>query len=300
MKSVGFLGLGRMGMPMALNLVHAGFDVIAYNRTMSKAHEFTSKSGARIAQTPREAAVGVDVVITMLTDEAALRATCSGKNGFLSVLRPGTIVIDMGTSGPEAVAALSESVTAVGGVLLDAPVSGSTAMAESGSLTIMVGGPSDSVSSVTPLLEVLGQRIFHLGAVGAGAAMKLAVNLVIFGLGQAISEALVLAESAGIERELAYEVFENSAVGAPMVKYRHEAFVRPGSAPTAFSLNLAAKDLNLVTRLASTLGTSVPQSRTNLVQVEAAIAAGLGEQDMAAIAVHLRDQRSTASKEQTG
>ena len=285
---------------MAFNLVNAGFDVIAYNRTIAKAHEFAAKSGARIALTPHEAAAGVDVVITMLTDEAALRETCSGKNGFLSSLRPGAIVIDMGTSGPAAVAVLAESVTEVGGVLLDAPVSGSTAMAEAGSLTIMVGGPSDSVASVTPLLDAMGQRIFHLGAVGAGSAMKLAVNLVIFGLGQAISEALVLAESAGIEREKAYDVFENSAVGAPMVKYRHEAFVRPGSVPTAFSLHLAAKDLNLVTRLAATLGTSVPQSSTNLAQIEAAITAGLGEQDMAAIAVHLRSQRVMALEEDNG
>ncbi len=294
MTTVGFIGLGHMGLPMALNVARAGFDVIAYNRTIAKAQALATEAGTRVAPTPRAAASGADVVITMLADETALRSACDGDKGILAGLRPGTIIVDMGTSGPTAVAALAESVASAGGVLLDAPVSGSTATAEAGALTIMVGGPSETVAAVTPVLEAMGQRIYHLGSVGAGSAMKLAVNLVIFGIGQAISEALVLAESAGIDREIAYDVFENSAVGAPMVKYRHEAFVRPGSVPTAFSLNLAAKDLNLIDRLATALGTSVPQSKTNLAQVEAAIAAGLGELDMAAIAVHLRNQRGAA------
>ena len=290
MTTVAFVGLGRMGTPMAANVARADFPLVAHNRTRAKAEQLADAVGARVADTPRAAVDGADIVITMLADETALRAMADGPDGFLGGLAPGTVVIDMGTTGPSGVARLAADVAAAGGTLLDAPVSGSTATAQAGALTIMVGGPPEAVSTAMPVLQAMGERIYAVGEVGAGAAMKLAVNLVIFGLGQAVSEALVLAEAAGIDRGTAYEVFENSAVGAPMLKYRHDAFVRPESTPPAFALTLAAKDLRLIDELAQAVGADVPQSRTNLAVIKSAIAAGLADQDMAAVAVHLRSR----------
>lgn len=286
---VAFLGLGRMGSPMAANIAAAGFPVTVYNRTAAKSEELAAAHpGIAVAASPRDAADGADIVITMMANADALRAVCDGEDGILAALRPGGIVIDMGTSGPEAIAALDQDVRAHGGVLLDCPVSGSTATARAAALTLMVGGPADAVEAARPVLESMSQRIYHLGAVGTGSAMKLAVNLVIFGIMQSVSEALVLAESAGIDRAQAYDVFENSAVGAPVVKYRHDNFVTPETAPTTFTLELTAKDLGLILALASEVGTEVPLSVATLDVVREAIAGGLGDRDVAELAVHLR------------
>lgn len=288
---VAFLGLGRMGSPMAANIAAAGFPVTAYNRTIAKAEELAAAAGTQVAATPAAAVAEADIVITMMANADALRDVCDGPAGILASLRPGAIVIDMGTTGPEAIAALDVDVRERGGVLLDCPVSGSTATAQAAALTLMVGGPADAVEQARPVLESMSQRIYPLGPVGAGSAMKLAVNLVIFGIMQSVSEALVLAEAAGIDRAQAYDVFENSAVGAPVVKYRHANFVTPETAPTTFTLELTAKDLGLILGLASTVGTTVPLSEATLAVTRDAIAAGLGDRDVAELAVHLRRQR---------
>jgi 3-hydroxyisobutyrate dehydrogenase-like beta-hydroxyacid dehydrogenase len=167
-------------------------------------------------------------------------------------------------------------------------VSGSVALAESGKLTLMVGGTDDDVERARPVLEALGATIFHLGPLGSGAAMKLAVNTVIFGLNEALAEGLVLAEAAGIRRGLAYDVLAASAVGAPYVGYKRAAFLDPETTPVAFALDLAAKDLRLIDGLAAATGVGLPQARTNLAVIEAAIAGVGGDQDFSAVAGHLR------------
>jgi 3-hydroxyisobutyrate dehydrogenase/2-hydroxy-3-oxopropionate reductase len=138
----------------------------------------------------------------------------------------------------------------------------------------------------------LGPRIIHLGGLGTGAAMKLAVNTVIFGLNQALAEALVLAESAGIERAAAYDVLAASAVGAPFVGYKRAAFVDPAGTPVAFALELAAKDLGLIAELAAAVGVPMPQARIDLEVINEAIAEGAGR-DFSAVADHLREARQT-------
>ena len=176
--------------------------------------------------------------------------------------------------------------------MLDAPVSGSVALAESGKLTLMVGGEAGDLELARPALEASAPTIFHLGPLGSGAAMKLAVNTVIFGLNEALAEGLVLAERAGIDRERAYDVLAASAVGAPYVGYKRAAFVDPDATPVAFSVDLAAKDLRLIAELAASVGQSVPQAVTNLAVLEAVIAAGDGGRDFSAVASHLRDRRT--------
>jgi 3-hydroxyisobutyrate dehydrogenase/2-hydroxy-3-oxopropionate reductase len=172
---------------------------------------------------------------------------------------------------------------------LDAPVSGSTQLASTGKLTIMVGGEADDLERARPAFEQLATKVTHIGPLGSGAAMKLAVNTLIFAINQAVAEALVLAERSGIDRATAYEVFATGAAGAPYVGYKRDSFVEPDTAPVGFSLGLAEKDLRLITEHAEAIGVEMAQARANLELVRGAIDE-LGEgRDASAIAVHLRN-----------
>ena len=300
MARVAFLGLGRMGTPMATNVAAAGHEVVLHNRTLVRAERLGVQIGAMVAPTPRMAAEGADVVITMLANESALRQVYDGDDGVLAGLgsrlgsgtgtAAGTVAIDMGTTGPAGIDRLAPRVAATGAVLVDAPVSGSTAAAADAELTILVGAPEEAFERVRPILSTMGSTIFHLGATGTGSVMKLAVNNIIHALGNAVSESLVLAERAGLDRAQVYEVFERSAVAAPMILYRHDAFLDPDDTPAAFAVRLAHKDLELVTGLAAEVGVPMAQAHTNLAIFAAAIEAGFGDNDMADVAVHLRRQ----------
>jgi 3-hydroxyisobutyrate dehydrogenase len=294
MAAVAFLGLGRMGAPMATNLAAAGHGLILYNRTPARAEALAARLGAVAVPTPREAASQADVVITMLADEDALLEVCDGADGVLAGLRPGGVLVDMGTTGPAGITRLRTRVLAAGGVLVDAPVSGSTAAAESAGLTILVGAPESTFRSLEPVLAAMGDHVVHLGETGTGSVMKLAVNNVVYALGNALSESLVLAERAGLDRTVIYEVFEHSAISAPMVRYRRGAFLDPERTPAAFAMTLARKDLELITGLAATLGVDVAQAEANLSLFRAAIDAGSGARDMADVAVHLRRSAGTS------
>lgn len=290
MAAVAFLGLGRMGARMATNLAAADHDLTLYNRTAATAATLAMRLGARTAETPRQAAAAADVLITMVADEDALQRVCHGADGILAGLRPGAILVDMGTTGPDGIARLAPDVEAAGATLVDAPVSGSTQAAEAGALTILVGAPQPAFERLAPILRAVGERIYHLGGTGAGSVMKLAVNNVIYALGNGLSESLVLAERAGLARAVVYEVFEHSAVAAPMVAYRREAFLDPEGTPAAFAMTLARKDLELIAGLADAVGVEVEQAEANLSMFRKAIDAGLGNHDMADMAVYLRDR----------
>jgi 3-hydroxyisobutyrate dehydrogenase-like beta-hydroxyacid dehydrogenase len=157
-----------------------------------------------------------------------------------------------------------------------------------GQLTFMVGGPSEALDRVRPVLECLAAQVYHLGPIGAGATMKLAVNAVVHALNQAIAESLVLVEKSGIERELAYDVLSSSAVAAPYVHYKREAFLHPESAPVAFALSLVAKDLSLIDSLATSVGARMDQLATNRRIVLEALSFGYADRDLSALADLLR------------
>lgn len=290
MTAIAFLGTGTMGAPMAANLVRAGFDLKLYNRTRGKAEAVAAEVGGMVADTPAGAAEDADVVITMLADVQPLFEVYQGEDGVLTSMGDGTVCVDMGTTGPTGIAELTGLVGSAGAVLVDAPVSGSKDAAESAQLTIMAGGSEDALATVRPALEAMGSAIYHLGGTGTGSVAKLAVNNIIYALGNAVSEALVLAEQAGLDRAAVYEVFENSAVAAPMIAYRHDAFLQPEDTAPMFTLSLARKDLDLIVALADDVGAPVRQARTNLELVSDAVAAGYGEHDMADVALHLREQ----------
>ena len=284
------LGTGRMGSAMAERLAGQGIAVVVYNRTAERATSLAERIGATVAATPAEAASRADIVISMLADDLAVRALYAGPDGVTAGIRAGAVAVDMSTVLPDTVRSIAADVRARDAGILDAPVSGSVASALAGELTIMVGGESADLERARPVLERLAGHVFHLGTLGNGAAMKLAVNTVIFGLNGALAEGLVLAERNGIDRALAYDVLAASAAGAPFVGYKRDAFVDPETTPVAFALSLAAKDLALIRELADASGTAMPQAATNLDTILAAERSAGKHADFSMVASHLRQE----------
>jgi 3-hydroxyisobutyrate dehydrogenase-like beta-hydroxyacid dehydrogenase len=289
-RTVAVLGTGRMGSAMAERLADRDVPLIVYNRSHDRAAALAERIGASTAATPADAARQADVVITMVADGSAVEALFHGPDGIAAGIRPGSVAIDMSTVLPDTIRAVAPAIQAAGAGALDGPVSGSVSTARAGRLTIMVGGDATDLERARSVLELLGGRIFHLGPLGTGAAMKLAVNTLIFGLNGAVSEGLVLAERNGIDRATAYEVLAASAAGAPFVGYKRDAFVEPDTTPVAFSLALTDKDLGLILELADSSGTEMPQARTNRAVVQAAGATVGDGADFAMVASHLREE----------
>jgi 3-hydroxyisobutyrate dehydrogenase-like beta-hydroxyacid dehydrogenase len=284
------LGTGRMGSAMAERLAGQGVAVVVYNRTQDRAVALAGRIGAKVAATPAEAASRADVVITMVADDAAVRDLFEGPEGIASGMRPGAVAVDMSTVLPDTIRSVAPVVRARGAGILDGPVSGSVSSMLAGELTIMVGGEADDLERARPILDRLARRVFHLGPLGTGAVMKLAVNTLIFGLNGAVAEGLVLAERNGIDRSVAYEVLASSAAGAPMVGYKRANFVDPDATPVAFSLALADKDLRLIRELAEASDTAMPQATVNLDTIQAAERSMGEDLDFALVASHLRQE----------
>jgi 3-hydroxyisobutyrate dehydrogenase-like beta-hydroxyacid dehydrogenase len=288
--TVGVLGTGRMGSSMARALASAGYEVVLWNRTPEAAAALATELGGRTADRPAAVAEAADVCITMLADGDAVDEVVAGPDGLVAGAGPRNVLVDASTVPPDVIRGLEDRVRATGAGILDSPVSGSVALATSGKLTLMVGGSTGDLEQARPVLESLSATIFHLGPLGTGAAMKLAVNTVIFGLNQAVAEGLVLAEAAGIPRDVAYDILTVSAVGAPYVGYKRAAFLDPEGTPVGMSLALAEKDLRLITAFGEATGTALPQAATNLDQVRAAERTVGDGADMSAVASHLRKE----------
>lgn len=290
LPTVAVLGTGRMGAAMVGTLRRAGFDVIVWNRDRGKCDAVARISGAEVAASAGEAAEAGNIAITSLADDAAVQAVYGDAfEGF----HDGQVVLEMSTIAPETVRAIEPSVRARGATLLDAPVSGSVPVVERGELLIMAGGDAEALDRARPVLEALSSRIIHVGKLGTGATMKLAVNALVHGLNAALSESLVLAERAGVDRTAAYEVFASGAAAAPYVLYKRAAFERPDETPVAFRLDLVGKDLDLILELARAVGAPMPQAETNRDVVRAALATGLADHDISAVAEYLRDVEPT-------
>jgi 3-hydroxyisobutyrate dehydrogenase-like beta-hydroxyacid dehydrogenase len=285
--NVGFIGLGHMGLPMARRLAAKDFPFVAWNRTASRAASLAS-GGVRLADSPQELASESDVVITMLSDASATHEILCGAHGVLSACREGSIVVDMSTIGPQAARDIGTEAAHQNVEFLDAPVSGSVALAEQGALTAMVGGSPGAFDRVRPVLAALSRTQLYLGPTGAGAAMKLAVNIVIAATNQSIAEALTLAEASGIDRTAAYETLACSAVSSPFIDYKRESFLRPGTAPVSFTTALMRKDLELAIEVAGNVGLPVTAAAKWFLDV--ACTAGFSDADFASVAQVLRER----------
>jgi 3-hydroxyisobutyrate dehydrogenase-like beta-hydroxyacid dehydrogenase len=310
--TIALLGLGRMGSAIARAIarrlagegIDGGGRLVLYNRTAERADALAAELRAvpglaervTVAPTAAEAAAAADVLLSSVADDAALADLYRRPGGVLEGLRLSSVAVDLSTVLPATVKALAAEVAErTGAAFLDVPVSGSTATAEAGQLTLMAGGDETALERARPVLAAFSARIFHLGPSGAGATMKLAVNTVILALNGAIAEALVLAERAGVDRERAYEVFAASAIGAPYVHYKRAAFLDPAAVPPAFSVALAEKDLRLALGLAAEVGARLPLGEATLatlLETEAAIGP---DRDFSEVATYLRQTAAQAT-----
>ena len=264
-----------MGSRIAANLAK-GNEIMVWNRTGSVAEEWVAANGGTVAGDLAELAGWSDAIVTMLADGAALEAVYEELSGSLGGQ---TVAIDMGTSGPESFQQVRGVVEASGGTMVDAPVSGATAAAESASLLIMVGGSPETYERVAPLLEGAGNPV-HVGPTGSATVLKLAVNSVLYGLNQAVAEAIALAEKSGVEPATTLDILAKGAAGAPMLSYRREQYLHPDTAPISFTLDLARKDMVLALEQARGTGAPTGQLERTLELTDALIERGFGSQDM--------------------
>lgn len=277
---------------MASRIAGAGFRTVLWNRNPDKADAVATQTGGRVMETAAAAAAEADIVLSSLADDAAVEAVYLESDGVLAGIDPGTLAIDTSTVDPSTIVAVGHRVDATGADFLDCPVSGSVSTVEAGALTVMAGGPPELIARAEQVLEPIAKKVIRVGDRGAGAACKLAVNALVHGLNVALAEALVLAEKAGVGRDVAYEVFSSGAAGAPFVEYKRDAYLHPDDAPVAFSLDLVAKDLELITGLGDRIGVHMPQTKAGFDVVREAIESGMGSQDMSAIATLLRGESS--------
>jgi 3-hydroxyisobutyrate dehydrogenase len=279
--TIGFIGLGLMGRPMALNLLKAGFPVIAWNRTQSKTAELAS-AGAKAAASPREAATAADVLITIVSDPPALESVLWA-GGALEALRRGSVLIDSSTVSPSLARRAAEACRARGVEFLDAPVTGGTWGAEKGELVFMVGGEASALARVEPVLSAMGKKWFHLGPAGAGQTVKLAMNLLLALEVQAFSEALALVTGAGVPAENLVSVMQASMGRAPVLDVKAPVMIKQEYKPS-FPLRLMNKDINLAMDLANQLGVKLPAGAAAQEVYGAVMSAAKEDMDYAAVA----------------
>jgi len=280
--TLGFVGLGAMGSRMARRLLDAGYTVVGYNRTPAKARALVD-AGLRLAATPRETAQVSEAVFSMVADNTALRAVALGEHGVVAGLQRGAVFVEMSTVSPALVRELEAAVTARGAVLLDAPVSGSTLTMEQGQASIVVGGDASALERVRPYLTAIGPTVTHIGPLGLAKTMKIAINLGLAVQMLAFSEAVLLAEGAGVARERAVEALLKSVVASPMVKYRGP-FVIGGMPRYAwFDVPMMQKDLQLALDLGHSLGVALPSTALTQQYLTMAHGLGLGANDFAAV-----------------
>ena len=259
-RKIGFIGLGLMGRPMAMNLLKAGHSLTVWNRTPSRAQELVA-AGATPAKSAREAAAASDILFTIVSDPPALEEVLWGQqgnnDGAMAGLRPGSIYIDSSTVAP----ALTRRVAAVcaehGVRYLDAPVTGGDWGAREGNLVFMIGGAADTLREAEPVLGVLGKKWFHLGPNGAGQTVKLAMNAILALQVGAMAEALALVNKAGLKGEQLIEVMQSSMARSGVLDIKAPLMVK-GDFKPSFPLRLMHKDLGLALDLANQLGVALP------------------------------------------
>ncbi len=258
---VGFIGLGIMGMPMARNLIKAGFDVLVYNRTASKAEQLAS-DGARKSDSPRELARECSLVITIVSDTPDVESVVLGENGVIEGIKPDSVVIDMSTISPQVTQRIAIRLKKMGVHMLDAPVSGGEQGAIDGTLSIMVGGDADIFERCLPVLKAMGQNIIHVGSSGMGQTVKLMNQILVTGNLNAVVEALVFARKSGVDLEKAIDAVKGGAAGSWQLSNLAPRIIKRDFRP-GFMIDLMQKDLNLVMDVAE--ATKTPLLVTGLV-----------------------------------
>jgi len=283
----GFIGLGIMGRPMALNLLKAGFPLIVQSRSRGPVDELVA-AGARAAVDAAEVAAGSDVVIVMVSDTADMEAVLDGERGLLRGGHPGSIVVDMGTHDPTAIAGWAARLAAVGAELLDAPVSGGEVGAKEGTLSIMVGGPAAALERARPMLAAMGSRIVHIGDHGAGMVAKACNQLVVGSNIEAVAEALNLARAAGADPAKVRDALLGGFAASRVLELHGLRMIERDFTPGG-RVALHAKDARIVLETARRVGVELPGFRPVADALERLIARGDGELDHSALITLLEE-----------
>jgi 3-hydroxyisobutyrate dehydrogenase len=260
---VGFVGVGRMGGPMATRLAQAGYETHCFDVATESINEMRALPGVHAAPTLAAVAEMADTVIMMLPDSDAVEEVLV-RQEFLDSMRPGSVLIDMGSSEPTRTQLLADQAARREVTMLDAPVSGGVSGAVSGSLTVMVGGSRSDFEAVEPLLGVLGRHVIHCGKTGAGHATKALNNLMSATHLLAASEALLVAKDFGLDLRVVLDVVNSSSGMSGSTKTKWPRYVLTSAYDSGFSLQLMVKDMNIALRLAESLGDDAPLSRSSL------------------------------------
>lgn len=284
-SSVGVVGLGSMGAAIVRRLLHTGHAVWVTNRSSARATELVA-AGARWAETPCELAAHVPVVITIVSDDTALEDVITKAHGVLASARPGLHCVDMSTVSPDASARVAGACAEAGVSFLRAPVSGGPSLAVEGKLSMLISGPPDARAALDELLDSLSSNVFYLGRGEEARVMKLTLNMLIGTTVVGLGEALVLGERWGLDWDRMLDVFTESAVASPFLKYKAPLLSRRDF-PGAFSNALLAKDLGLALDLARQIGSEVAVTQRARDVVEQAIEAGLSGADASSVVVLL-------------
>ena len=279
--TVGFIGLGIMGRPMALNLLRAGYSLVVHNRTRAKEEELVSE-GARAAGSAREVASVSEIVITMLPDSPDVEQVYLGDDGVIAGARAGQLLIDMSSIAPAVAVAVSSAASEIEADALDAPVSGGDVGAREGTLSIMVGGSDEAFKRAKTLFDVLGKTVVHMGGAGAGQTAKACNQILVAVTIEAVSEALVLASKAGVDPDRLIEVLSGGLAGNRVMEVRRRNFLEHDFTP-GFKLELHHKDLGIALRTARELGVYVPTTAIVDQMLAALKAAGDGGLDHSAL-----------------
>jgi 3-hydroxyisobutyrate dehydrogenase len=286
---IGVCGMGKMGSTIARRLMGLGHELAVWNRDHAKTVPLV-ELGATAARTPAELAAAVDIVITIVLDAVALETVYRGPQGLLSADLTGKLLIDMSTVLPDVQIALAADVEQRGGAYVECPVGGTVAPARDGKLFGLAGGKAEAVARARPLLDQLCRRVEHVGAVGAGARVKLAVNLPLLVYWQALGEALSLCKSVGLSPEQLIDILGDTTGAANGIKGRGPDIARglggANTGPGSFDITGARKDLETMLALAAMTGVQLPAATAALAGYEEAIEAGRGGNDSGQLAVH--------------
>ncbi|MBB6733472.1 NAD(P)-binding domain-containing protein [Cohnella zeiphila] len=276
---VGFVGLGNMGFPMALNLMKAGFEVYGKNRSQGKEREFAAKGG-RTGLSLAELAAQMDVVLTCLPLPADVEGVYSGAEGLIANARKGLVLIDCSTVSPELSRKLYAQASEAGVEFLDAPVSGGTTGAEAGTLSVMVGGREDVFNRVHSVLEAFGKSIRFVGDAGSGSAVKL-INQLMVGIHTlAVGEAYALAEQAGLDSDKLFGILNDSFAQSKIMERHYTQFIAKDSFRPGFALKLLAKDMNLAADMGAASQVRLNAGKRAQALINQAVLEGYGDTDM--------------------
>jgi len=280
---IGYLGLGIMGSAMAGRLIDAGYKVTVWNRSPQKCADLAAKfASVKVAETPKAVIDRCDITFACTSDPASARAVVFGENGVLAGMKEGKKFVDMSTVDEETSKEIATAITAKKGIFLEAPVSGSKGPALQGQLVILAAGDKALCEEAQPCFDVMGKRTFFLGEVGAGARMKLVVNMMMGIQIAALSEGLAVGTKAGLEGNDILEVLKEGALNCPMYSLKGPAMIE-GKYPTAFPLKHQQKDVRLAIGLGDQLGQPMPVAAAANETLKAARAAGYGDDDMSKV-----------------